>query len=55
MEIEKQVANGERLGYDLAIRRTKDLKRLIAVKPVHIVIAYAYMLACMDIVEVKEA
>jgi len=44
---------GEQLGYQLAERRTRQLLKLIAVKPIHIVVAYAYMLACKDIVEVK--
>lgn len=43
--------SGEQLGYGLAERRTKQLLRLVAVYPIHIVVAYAYMLACKDIVE----
>jgi len=43
---------GEQRGYRLAEQRTRQLLKLIAVKPVHVIVAYAYMLACKDTMEV---
>lgn len=40
-------------GFQLAERRTKELLRYLAVYPIHIIVAKAYMLGCKDVVEVE--
>ena len=51
---EEQIREGNNKGFELAKRRTKDLRRLLSVKPVYTVMAYAYMAAVQDIASLKE-
>ncbi len=55
MDITKQVKGTElRKGYNLAEKRTKFLLKILVTQPIRVVVAYAYMLACIDTVSTEK-